>query len=380
MKKKPLFLIVLIAVLFQLSSCKKTELTVRDSSELKNEIKHAKGFVLKNYKGYSVLTVVAPWPNSLKKYTYILVSEKMTLPDSLQKYQAITVPIKSIIVTSTTHIPSLEMLHQESKLVGFPNLDYISSEKIRTLIDQKKIVDVGTNNSLNTEKIIDLQPDVLIGYGINNANATLDNLAKNGIKVVLNGDWNEQTPLGKAEWIKFFGALFNKQQLANQLFENVEIEYNKTVAIAAKSVKKPTVIAGDMFESTWYLPKGDSWGSILIKQAHANYLFKNTAGTGSLSLSFEKVLEKAQNADFWITSGQFSSLKQMEQSNIHYNQFAAFKNKKVYSFASKKGKTGGILYYELAPNRPDIVLKDMVKILHPELLPGYEPYFFSKLQ
>lgn len=380
MEKKALFLIVLIAVFFQLSSCKKTVLAVKDSSELKNEIKHAKGFVLKNYKGYSVMTVVAPWPNSLKKHTYILVSEKMTLPDSLQKYQAITVPIKSIIVTSTTHIPSLEMLHQESKLVGFPNLDYVSSEKIRTLIDQKKIVDVGTNNSLNTEKIIELQPDVLIGYGINNANATLDNLAKNGLKVVLNGDWNEQTPLGKAEWIKFFGALFNKQQLANQLFENIEIEYNKTVAIAAKSIKNPTVIAGDMFESTWYLPKGDSWGSILIKQANANYLFKNTSGTGSLSLSFEKVLEKAQNADFWITSGQFSSLKQMEQSNIHYNQFTAFKNKKVYSFASKKGKTGGVLYYELAPNRPDIVLKDIVKILHPELLPGYVPYFFSKLQ
>ncbi|MBC7494257.1 MAG: ABC transporter substrate-binding protein [Flavobacterium sp.] len=378
--KKILFLILQIAVMLQLTACKKTIITTKNSSAFKNEIKHAKGFILKNYNDYSILTVVQPWPNSQKKYTYILKAKNVILPDSLQKYMIITVPIKSIIVTSTTHIPSLEMLHQESKLVGFPNLDYISSEKIRTLLDQNKIVDVGSNNSLNTEKIIELQPEILIGYGINNSNTALDNLSKNGIKVVLNGDWNEQTPLGKAEWIKFFGALFKKQKQANQLFENIESDYKKTLAIAAKADKNPTVLAGDMFEDTWYLPKGDSWGSILIEQSRANYLFKNTRGTGSLSLSFEKVLEKAQKADFWITSGQFSSLNQMKQSNRHYEQFAAFKNKNVYSFASKKGKTGGILYYELAPNRPDIVLKDMVKILHPELLPGYVPYFFSKLQ
>ena len=378
--KKILFLILQIAVLMQLSSCKKTVNATKNSAISKNEIKHAKGFTLKNYNDYSILTVVQPWPNSQKKYTYILKAKNVILPEPLQKYMIITVPIKSIIVTSTTHIPSLEMLHQETTLVGFPNLDYISSEKIRTLIDQKKIVDVGSNNSLNTEKIIELQPEILIGYGINNSNTALDNLSKNGIKVVLNGDWNEQTPLGKAEWIKFFGALFKKQKQANQLFENIEKEYKKTLAIAAKADKNPTVLAGDMFEDSWYLPKGDSWGSILIEQSHANYLFKNTRGTGSLSLSFEKVLEKAQKADFWITSGQFSSLNHMKQSNRHYEQFEAFKNKNVYSFASKKGKTGGILYYELAPNRPDIVLKDMVKILHPELLHGYIPYFFSKLQ
>ena len=378
--KKILFFILQIVVMLHLSACKKTIIATKNSSAFKNEINHAKGFTLKNYSDYSILTVVQPWPCAQKIYTYILKAKNVILPDSLQKYMIITVPIKSIIVTSTTHIPSLEMLNQETTLVGFPNLDYISSEKIRTLIDQKKIVDVGSNNSLNTEKIIELQPELLIGYGINNSNTALDNLSKNGIKVVLNGDWNEQTPLGKAEWIKFFGALFKKQKQANQLFENIEKEYKKTLAIAAKADKNPTVLAGDMFEDSWYLPKGDSWGSILIEQSHANYLFKHTRGTGSLSLSFEKVLEKAQKADFWITSGQFSSLNQMRQSNRHYEQFTAFKSKNVYSFASKKGKTGGVLYYELGPNRPDIVLKDMVKILHPELLPGYVPYFFSKLQ
>jgi iron complex transport system substrate-binding protein len=135
-----------------------------------------------------------------------------------------------------------------------------------------------------------------------------------------------------------------------------------------------------MYEDHWYLPKGSSWGSILLKEAQGDYLWEETRGTGSLSLSFETVFEKARDADFWITSGQFSSLKEMIDSNPHYAQFKAFKTKNVYSFSGKKGKTGGVLYYELAPNRPDLVLKDIVKLLHPELLPGYEPYFFAPLK
>ena len=359
--------------------CKKEHNNFNEAATTKNEIKHATGFNLVNYDGFSVIKVLHPWPNSTKKYTYVLKNKNTIVPDSLRKYLSITIPIQSIIVTSTTHIPSLEMLNEQGKLVGFPNLNYISSDKIRSLIDQKKIVDVGRNNSLNVEKIIELQPDLIIGYGIDNNNNALDNLQKNGRKVLLNGDWNEQTPLGKAEWIKLFGALFNKQKQAVQLFNNIENEYQKTVAIAKGATSKPTVLAGDLFEDTWYLPKGNSWGSQLIAQANGNYLWKETKGTGSLALSFETVLERAQNADLWITSGQFSTLNHMLQANSHYAEFKAFKNKNVYSFAAKKGKTGGILYYELAPNRPDIVLKDMVKILHPELLPNYKPFFFEKL-
>jgi iron complex transport system substrate-binding protein len=292
----------------------------------------------------------------------------------------IPIPIKTIVATSTTHIPSLEMIGVTTTLVGFPHTDYISSEKVRARIDAGKVKELGNNHDLNTEVLLDLQPDVIIGYGIDNQNSTLDNLQKSGLKVLLNGDWNEETPLGKAEWIKFFGALYGKQKQANEIFSKIEKDYLNTVKIAKNAKVKPTVLAGDMFEDRWYLPKGTSWGSILLKEANGNYLWKETSGTGSLSLSFETVYFKAKDADFWITSGQFSTLSEMTNSNPHYAKFKAFKNKNVYSFSGKKGKTGGILYYELAPNRPDIVLKDIVKILHPELLPSYTPFFFEKLK
>lgn len=361
--------------------CKQnTERATKTASETKNEIKYASGLAIFKYEDYTIVKVSNPWPNATKDYTYILKEKEAKVPDSLSQFTTIQVPIKSIIVTSTTHIPSLEMLGVENSLVGFPNLDYISSEKVRARIEDGKVKELGSNQTLNTEVIIDAAPDVFIGYGIDNKNPTLDNLEKSGLKIMLNGDWNEQTPLGKAEWIKFFGALYGLDEKANAIFSNIEKEYSATLELAKKTTLKPTILAGDMFEGTWYLPKGSSWGSLLLDQAGGNYLWKETKGTGSLSLSFETVLERAKDADFWITSGQFSTLKEMTDANPHYSQFKAFQHKNVYSFSSKKGKTGGILYYELAPNRPDIVLKDIVKTLHPELLPDYTPFFFEKLK
>lgn len=367
---------LIITVLFV--QCKKEDASTVVISN-KNTVKYAKGFSIQNYDGYSVVTVSNPWPKANKTYTYILKEKKGTVPDSLKNNPIISVPIQKIVVTSTTHIPSLEMLGVEKSLIGFPNLDYISSEKVRTLIDNKKVKELGSNQSLNTEVLIDLQPDVIIGYGIDNNNPTLDNLEKNGLKIVLNGDWNEQSPLGKAEWIKLFGALYDQQEKANEVFSKIENDYLKTQKIVQKAASNPTVLVGDMFEDKWNLPQGNSWGCYFIKEAKGNYLWAETTGTGSLSLSFETVLEKAKNAEFWFTSGQFSSLEAMTNANPHYNQFSAFQNKNVYSFTRKKGEKGGVLYYELAPNRPDLVLKDLVKILHPELLKNYQLYFFEKL-
>jgi iron complex transport system substrate-binding protein len=371
-----LFLVILSFSLVEYKNESKPNVII----SAKNEVRYAKGFSIQNYDGYSVIKVKNPWPKATKTYTYILKEKNGIVPDSLKQNTIIPVPIKTIVVTSTTHIPSLEMLEEINTLIGFPHCDYISSEKVRARIDAGNIKELGNNKDLNTEVLLDLQPNVIIGYGIDNKNPTLDNLQKSGLKVMLNGDWNEENALGKAEWIKFFGALYGKQKQATALFAKIEKDFLKTIRIAKMAKTTPTILAGDMFEDHWYLPKGSSWGSLLLKQANGNYIWKETSGTGSLSLSFETVFEKAKSANVWITSGQFSSLKEMTNLNPHYAEFDAFKNKNVYSFSGKKGKTGGILYYELAPNRPDIVLKDLVKILHPELLIGYKPFFFEKLK
>lgn len=373
------FSIALLSVVFLFLSCKKEQAETTVSETTENTIRHAKGLEIYNYKGYSVVKVKHPWPNAENGFTYILKEKNGIVPDSLQKYTTVSVPVQSIIVTSTTHIPSLEMLGVENTLVGFPNTDFISSEKTRALIDAGKVKNLGQNESINTEVAIDLSPEVIVGFSIDSNNKTFNNLEKAGMKVLYNGDWTEQTPLGKSEWIKFFGALYGKNKEAEAVFNKIEKDYTDAVVLAKKATNRPTALSGGMFQDTWNLPQGDSWAALFLKDANINYLWKDTKGIGSLALSFEKVLEKAQNADYWFGPGQFSTLKELQDTNPHYAQFKAFKNKNVYSFTTKTGAKGGVIYYEQAANRPDLVLKDLIKITNPDVLPDYQLYFFQKL-
>jgi iron complex transport system substrate-binding protein len=373
--------VILFLAIIPFIGCKKSSENSKNSlSNFENSIHYAKGLEIYKHQGFSIVKITNPWPEAKESFTYILQEKNGIIPDSLKQFTIIQVPIKSIVVTSTTHIPALELLGVENTLVGFPNTDYISSVKTRKLIDAGKVREVGVNENLNTEVLIDMKPDVIVSFGINNSNPTLDNLQKSGLKVMVNGDWTEQSPLGKAEWIKFFGALYGLDSKANTIFSEIEKEYNATLALAKKATSRSTVLCGAMYQEQWYVPQGESWASLFLKDAQSNYLWADTKGNGSLAVPFETILEKAQNADFWIAPGDFSSLKQMSDSNPHYNQFDSFKNKKVYSYAVNKGAKGGIIYFEWSPTRPDWVLKDLIKIFHPELLPNHKLYFFKKLE
>jgi iron complex transport system substrate-binding protein len=291
----------------------------------------------------------------------------------------IKVPIKKIVVTSTTHIPMLELLNEEKSLVGFPHTEYISSPKTRALISKKNIIELGKEENINTELLLDLNPELVVGFSMSSNNKMFANIKKAGIPVILNGDWLEKTPLGRAEWIKFFGVLFNKEKQANSVFKNIEKQYNEAKNIAKLSKTIPKVLSGVMYKDKWNLPAGQSYGAQFLKDANVNYPWQETEGTGSLSLSFESVFDKAKNATIWISPGYFNSYQQLQEANQHYTKFDAFTNKKVFNFINRKGETGGVLYYELAPVQPHIVLKDIIKIVHPNLLEDYQPYYLEKL-
>ncbi|MEC5166197.1 iron complex transport system substrate-binding protein [Flavobacterium sp. PL11] len=371
---------ILFSILFILFIQCKNEIKTETKSEIKNEILYAKGLEIYKHQGFSIVKVTQPWPSATTDFTYILKEKNTIIPDSLKQFTIIPIPLQSVVVTSTTHIPALEMLGVENTLLGFPNTNYISSEKTRKLIDSGKIREVGTNETLNTEVLIDMSPDLIVSFGLTNSNPTIDNLQKSGLKVIYNGDWTEQSPLGKAEWIKFFGALYVLDTKANSIFKEIETEYINTLALAKKAKSKPTVLCGAMYQEQWYIPQGDSWAALFLKDAQSNYLWKKSKGSGSLSLPFETVFNTAQNAEYWIAPGDFSSLKEMNDSNPHYKEFNAFQNKKIYSYSVNKGAKGGIVYFELSPTRPDLVLKDLMKIFHPELIPNHQLFFFKKLE
>ncbi|TMM53681.1 ABC transporter substrate-binding protein [Maribacter algarum] len=380
--KKLLFILSLV-FLFSCKQQKKEKFP--DITPIKQgEIEYAKGFSIeRSTNGITIIKITSPWPNAESAFTYALISRQKLASISLNKdeYDAIiTVPVEKVVATSTTHIPALEALGVEDKLIGFPDTKYISSQKTRKRIDSGLIKELGNNESINTEMVLEMNPDVVVGFSINNQNKTYETIQRSNIPVVYNGDWTEETPLGKAEWIKFFAPFFEKEVMADSIFSQIKDSYLEAKILAKTAKQPPTVLSGAMYKDVWYLPAGKSWAAQFLADANANYLWKNTSGTGSLSLSWETVLEKSKTADFWIGPSQFTTYKSMSEASPHYQQFDAFQNKKVFTFSSTKGDTGGLLYYELAPQRPDLVLKDLIHIFHPELLPEYQNLLFKPLE
>mgnify|MGYP003646128593 FL=1 len=373
LKITALFLLLIISF-----SCKKEVENDAKKTQIESSIKYAKGFDIVNNNGIKKLIIKAAYQNSDKVFEYIIKSKKDQKENTKN---TIFTPIQKIVVTSTTHIPMVELLNEETAIIGFPYSKYVSSEKTRLLIDADKIAEIGKEGALNTEILLNLQPELIVGYSVSTADKSLTTLEKAGINVIYNGDWLEETPLGRAEWIKFFGILFDKEKQADSIFKVIETNYLEAKNSALKATKKPTILSGAiMSKDIWNLPAGESFVAQFLKDANLRYLWEESEGKGSLSLSFESVFDKGRNADFWIAPGYFSSKEQLLNSNKIYTEFNAFKNDNIYTPTTKKGKTGGVIYYELAPTRPDLVLKDMIKITNPDLLPNYELTFFERMK
>ena len=391
--------LILFAFLCLLGSCREGQSSVADQMEKTTPMdtltpKYATGFTaIRNKAEYTELIIHEPWPGADRSFKYALVPDSLLTQDYLNKLSSLKegganpkfdavvgVPLKSLVLTSTTHIPALEALNAESKLIGFPGLDYISSAQTRERIANGLVTELGANEQLNTELVLQLQPEALIGFAVSEAPKSYEILERSGIPVLYNGDWNEATPLAKAEWIKFFGLLLDRNEQANAYFKEIEREYLRVRSLAQQVEIKPTVLSGALYRDIWYLPGGKSWAAQFVADASGAYLWANTEQSGSLSLSLEVILEQGESAEFWIAPSQFTSYSEMLESNPHYEKIKAFQQQKVVGYADSQGPTGGLLYFELGPNRPDLVLKDLVFYLHPGLLVNYEPVFFKPLK
>ena len=367
--------IILIFVL--VVSCKKEVSKKRTNTGLhtENTIKYAKGFDVISTKNEKKIIIKNPYSNTSTNFEYIIKK------GNNEQLNVINTPIKKIVVTSTTHIPMLELLGEEKALVGFQNTDYISSPKTRERIEAGFVKELGNEALLNTEILLELRPDAVIGFAMGSMNKTYNLIEKHGVPVIINGDWREETPLGRAEWIKFFGALFDKEKLADSIFNTIEEDYLAAKLMAKEKTSYPTILSGAIMKNDiWSLPAGKSFVAQFLTDANLHYLWKDTHGKGSLQLSFESVLDKGQFADYWIAPGYFSSKAQLLENNPQYQNFSAFKNNKIFTASSKRGVTGGVMYYELGPTRPDLILQDLIKITNPEILPNYTLTFFEQMK
>jgi iron complex transport system substrate-binding protein len=362
--------------LFVSCESKKTKSSYRQGDSLK----YAVGFSISRQGNSKLVEVKYPYQNATSGYKYLLVPRGETPPVHDDQTKVITIPIETIVCTSTTHIPLLDYLGLTNKLVGFPTTDYISSSKMRARIDSGKIVDLGIDKGMNIERLITLQPSAVMGYTMSNDLGQLKKIQELGLPVIINAEYLEKHPLGRAEWIKFMALFFNKEKEADSVFNVIEKEYLYTKHLAEQTKTKPTVMSGIVYGDTWYLPGGKNYASTLLADAGCDYLWKEDESNGFLELSFESVYKKANAADLWIGVGGFISLEEMKASEQRYAKFNAFKEGAIYTYNARKGAKGGSEFLELGYLGPDLILKDLVKIAHPEVLESHQLYFYKRLE
>lgn len=352
---------------FTLIGCKQSN-TAHPALVQKSCVTYAQNFDIQYFDDFSILTIYTPQTAQTQKKEFYLFQKNKKIPDSLQHQNIIRVPIQKIVATSTAHIPMLEALKAEKYLVGFPNTSYISSEKTYNRIAAGQVTELGNEQEMNMELLLTLQPEVVILTAQENTLKWKNRLQKIPIQLLENSDWLEKHPLGRAEWIKVFGLLFNQSAQADSLFLGISNRYNELKKSASTIQHKPTVMSGSLFQDIWYTPSGESFLAQLIADANGQYIWSDTKGTGSLSLSPESVLVKAQHTDFWIAPGDVTTYYQLQQQHKLYQNFDPFRLKKIYTYAFLKGKNGGLLYFETSPLHPEWVLEDCIRIFHPELI------------
>lgn len=369
----------LIAAIFLISGCSvSTQEYYSDFNYESLELKYATGFTIDKTKDFYLIKILTPYKGADKSLTYVFYDRLQDKP-KIDADAYIPIPVKTIVCTSTTHIPLLDYLNETNSLTGFPTLDYISSAAMRRRIKAGDVEELGIDEALNIENLISIGPEVVMGYSLSGDFGQFNLIEEAGIPVVLNAEYLEQHPLGRAEWIKLAGVLFNKQEMADSVFNFIEAQYLEAHNLVASSSTKPTVMSGIVYGDSWFVPGGKNYASKILQDAGFTYLWEQDTSNAFLPLSFETVFDKANKADFWIGVGSFKSLNELIITDSRYEAFAPFQNRNIYSYDKRIGAKGGSEFLELGYLRPDLILRDLVRIGHPNLLPEHELFFHFQL-
>ncbi|MEA4811827.1 MAG: ABC transporter substrate-binding protein [Anaerolineaceae bacterium] len=347
----------------------------------KVEVKYAQNFSLEYKEGYKLLTVKTAESPKLAQYALV---EKGSKPQiSEEGAIVIETPIEKIITLSSTYYPALEQIGKLESIAAIDDATYTYNEKIRAGVEAGKIATIGDGfvSKINIEKIIELDPDLVMVPYMSASNLDEAKMKEAKITTVLNADYLENSPLGRAEWTKFIAAFYNLEAEAAKAFEQTVARYEEAKGLAAKVEKPVTVFVNTAYQGTWYMPGKESYLAELFKDAGALYIFADTVeGTGSSPLAFEVVYEKAKDADYWLNTGFAPDLKGLIAEDARYAEFKALKENHVFNNNARMNANGGTDYYESGVVNPDVVLKDLIKIFYSQFLPDYELFYYQQVK
>lgn len=351
----------------------------------KVEISDAENLTVEYFNNYKLVTVADAFDGA-DPFTYVLVQcgtpapEAEEFPDGTQ---FIEVPAGDIITLQTTQLPHLTTLGLLNNLVGLDSFDFVNTPAVRDMIDNDELVAVGFGSGINVEVVLDTAPDIVMTSGFNPATDAHPVLLDSGIFTALNASWREPTPLARAEWIKYTSLFYNAEAAATEAYTEIVTAYNEALELAASvpEDERPTVLFNRVFADSWSIPGADTYGGRLIQDAGANIALVEEAPTDSVSLGFEFVYDGALDADIWITNAfGVNTLDDLLGENPLYADFAAVESGNVWNNNLDVNENGGNNYFELGVTNPHLILRDLVAIFHPELLPDHEFVLFRKLE
>lgn len=331
--------------------------------------KYATQLCVVHYDGYTVATLKNPWKEGMILHQYVLVPKDQESVPMIHGATVIRTPLSRSMIFSTVHCAMLMDFGKQNCIAGVADLKYIKIPWIQQQVQQGNICDVGDGLSPVVEKIIDQRPDALFLSPFENSGG-YGKLEDIDIPIVECAEYMESSPLGRAEWLRFYGMLFGCEQKADSLFNAIDKNYNTLKALAAHhrpspNTQQPQVLLDKITGNVWYVPGGKSTIGQMIQDAGGNYPWAADVHSGSVSLPFEAVLEKAGEADIWLFrySGDHDITYEELRSEHHgYNQFNAFRNHRAYGCNVELSP-----FYEETPFRPDWLLNDFIRILYPEI-------------
>lgn len=343
-------------------------------------IDYAQNFTLEYKDGYEFLTVTTPWEGAAEPFQYALIPEGTEVNDDLGNALVVHTPIKSFVSLSTTFLPFLEQIDELSSIVAVDSADYTYNPTIPAWVESGMVQTVGSGSMVDVEKLVELEPDVIMANAFGSEWDTHPALEAAGLPVVINADYLEQNPLGRAEWGKFIAAFYDKEVEIGEIFDGMVERYNAAKALTQDLTEKKTVLVNTPYEGSWSMPGVDSYATIFLKDAGAEYLFNDIPGYYSQYLDFETVFERAKEANVWINVGMATDLASLAAMDERLADFDAYKSGEVYNNNARTTAMGGSDYFESGVANPDIILLDMIKILYPELVPDHTFFYYQQLQ
>lgn len=381
------FLFLVSCSWFLVASCsdgsrKADEVTVTNRSVNNGALKYAKRFGASENSKYKIFYLFGDRETDDTTAVFILYPRSQTKPKCGDDVFYVAVPVKNIACMSSVYAAMLSKLGFQDKIIAVDNVDYYNNQFIIDGVASQKIKEIGKGPEISVEKTLVLDPELLLMFGMGNPkNDVNEKIIQARIPVAITLDHLEEHPLARAEWIKFIAAFFDMEKEADSLFNITEQNYLQLKKMTDTVKYKPTVLTEIKYADAWHVPGGNSFMAHYLKDAGADYIWKNENKFGSIALNFEEVYIKAKEADFWLNLFiNVNSKKDLLSFDERYNMFKPYKTGNLYNNTKRSNSKGYSDYYENGMSNPDELLKDFIKIFHPHLLPEHQLKYYKKIE